>query len=183
MLYDLETNAKNIGLRLNEEKAKLMRQSRKPRNRLGQNITLHEHNFEVVGEFIYLGSSITQENEETSEVKRRITAANRTYFSLFPILKSRSVHRKTKIRIYKTIVRTVVAYGSESWTILSRTAEMLDCFERKILRKIFGPVMDGGAWRIRYNHELYQLYQEPKLSTHKNSSAAMGGACPTHAIN
>ena len=31
-------------------------------------------------------------------------------------------------------------------------------FERKILRKIFGPLQDGnGIWRIRKNHELNEL--------------------------
>lgn len=43
---------------------------------------------------------------------------------------------------------------------------MLDKFERKVLRKIYGPVKEDEAWRIRYNHELYQLYKEPPLSTH-----------------
>jgi len=31
-------------------------------------------------------------------------------------------------------------------------------FERKILRKLFGPLQDGnGIWRIRKNHELNEL--------------------------
>jgi hypothetical protein len=30
-------------------------------------------------------------------------------------------------------------------------------FERKVLRKIYGPVMDKGVWRIRYNSELCGL--------------------------
>jgi len=30
-------------------------------------------------------------------------------------------------------------------------------FERKVLRKIYGPVLDKGVWRIRYNNELCKL--------------------------
>ena len=30
-------------------------------------------------------------------------------------------------------------------------------FERKVLRKIYGPVVDKGIWRIRYNNELFKL--------------------------
>ena len=33
-------------------------------------------------------------------------------------------------------------------------------FERKILRRIYGPVMDRGNWQIRTNQELYQLCGE-----------------------
>ena len=35
----------------------------------------------------------------------------------------------------------------------------LGIFERKILRKIYGPVNEKGEWRIRYNKELYELYK------------------------
>jgi hypothetical protein len=31
----------------------------------------------------------------------------------------------------------------------------------KILRKIHGPIKDNNIWGLRYNHELYQLYNEP----------------------
>ena len=41
----------------------------------------------------------------------------------------------------------------------------MDCFERKILRKIYVPLMDRGVWRIRYNVELYKLYDYVTLST------------------
>ena len=30
-------------------------------------------------------------------------------------------------------------------------------FERKVLRKIYGPVVDKGIWRIKYNNELCEL--------------------------
>jgi hypothetical protein len=37
-------------------------------------------------------------------------------------------------------------------------------FERKILRRIYGPVQDKSQWRSRYNKELNDLFKEPMLS-------------------
>jgi hypothetical protein len=37
---------------------------------------------------------------------------------------------------------------------------MLQIFERRILRRIYGPIKENGIWRSRYNHELYKLYNE-----------------------
>lgn len=46
------------------------------------------------------------------------------------------------------------------------TAEKLDSFERRILRRIYGPMYDKREWRIRYNDEIYQLYKELRLSVY-----------------
>jgi hypothetical protein len=46
-------------------------------------------------------------------------------------------------------------------------AEMaLVAFERKILRKIFGPVCINGSSRLRYNEELYSKYRSADVITH-----------------
>jgi len=41
----------------------------------------------------------------------------------------------------------------------------LGVFERKILRRIYGPICEGAIWRSRYNEELYRLYDEIDLVT------------------
>ena len=41
--------------------------------------------------------------------------------------------------------------------------EQLQVFERRIIRKIFGPICDNGKWRIRYNSELYSIYTDPDI--------------------
>ena len=41
----------------------------------------------------------------------------------------------------------------------------LGIFERKILRKIYGPVNENGEWRIRNNKELYELYKSSDIIT------------------
>jgi hypothetical protein len=67
--------------------------------------------------------------------------------------------------LYKTLIRTVLTYGSETWALSKNSENALNAFERKILRRIFGPVQDNGQWRIRYNKELFELYGEPDLVT------------------
>jgi hypothetical protein len=65
-------------------------------------------------------------------------------------MKSRELNRSSKLKIYKTLIRPVVTYGSETWTLTSRNEQQLKIFEGKILRKIFGPIQDeDGIWRIR----------------------------------
>jgi hypothetical protein len=41
--------------------------------------------------------------------------------------------------------------------------ERLKTFERKIYRKIYGPVNGGGKWHIRYNNKLHKLHNEPNV--------------------
>ena len=36
---------------------------------------------------------------------------------------------------------------------------MLNMFERKILRRVYGPTQEGECWRPRWNNELYSLYK------------------------
>jgi len=49
---------------------------------------------------------------------------------------------------------------------LSKVDELcLGVFERKILRRIYGPTCEEAVWRSRYNEELYRLYDEADLVT------------------
>jgi hypothetical protein len=45
-------------------------------------------------------------------------------------------------KIYKTLIRPVVLYGSESWTLTKTDEEKLRISER-ILRKIYGPICEN----------------------------------------
>ena len=41
---------------------------------------------------------------------------------------------------------------------------MLNALERKVLRKIYGPLRVNGHWRNRYDDEICKLYKEVELS-------------------
>jgi hypothetical protein len=56
-------------------------------------------------------------------------------------------------------------FVAETW-VLSKADELcLGVFERKILRRIYGPICEGAIWRSRYKEELYRLYDEINLVT------------------
>lgn len=118
---------------------------------------------ELVDSFTYLGSNVNSCNDIGSELKRRILAANRCFYGLGTFLKSKLIKRSTKITLYKTIIRPVLTYGCETWTLTKTQTNQLVIFERKVLRKIFGAVNDNGIWRHRYNFELNRLFKEANI--------------------
>jgi hypothetical protein len=70
------------------------------------------------------------------------------------MLKGKIIKRSAKMQIYKTLIRPVVTYGSETWTLTKSEENLLRIFERKILRKIYGLIKEGDIWKTRNNEEL-----------------------------
>jgi len=57
-----------------------------------------------------------------------------------------------------------VTYGCEAWILTNRDEHYLRIFERRILRKIFGPVQnEDGFWGIRMNCELNKLTENADI--------------------
>lgn len=157
----LKEKGKNVGLDINITKTKAM--ENKTERRIGQNWSIGDDNIEVVEDFSYLGSIINNENNMAQEIRHRLIKGNKALYALNNIFKSKLVNKNTKTLIYKTLIRPVITYGCETWTLTNKTEEMLAVFERKILRKIYGPVNENGLWRIRYNYELKQLYKDVNI--------------------
>jgi len=64
--------------------------------------------------------------------------------------------------LYRTVIKPIVTYASETWVLKETTIQKLLVFERKILRRIFGPMKENQIWRIKTSKEL------DKLIKHKN---------------
>jgi hypothetical protein len=65
--------------------------------------------------------------------------------------------------MYKVLIRLVLTYASETWTLSKTNERRLSLFERKVLRCIFGAKQQNGAWRKRYNYELYEIFNKPNI--------------------
>lgn len=64
------------------------------------------------------------------------------------------------VMLYKTFIRLILINGSESWSLSKKGGNMLQIFERRILRMIYNPINNNGIWITRYKNQLYTLYNE-----------------------
>jgi hypothetical protein len=71
--------------------------------------------------------------------------------------------KKPKIKIYRTVILSVVLYGCETWFFTLRGEHRLRVFENRVLR-IFGPKREeDGSWRKMHNDEIHSLYSSPNI--------------------
>jgi hypothetical protein len=98
------------------------------------------------------------------EIKRRWNSGNACYHSVQNLLSSGLLSKSLKIRIYRTIILSMVLYGCETWSLTVREEYRLRVFENKVLR-IFGLKGDEltGGWRKLHNIELHDVYCSPSI--------------------
>ena len=80
------------------------------------------------------------------------------------ILSSSLLPKNLKIKLYRTTILPAVLYGCETWSLTLKEDRRLRVFEKRVLRKIFGPKRDGVTreWRKLNNEEL-DLYSSPNI--------------------
>ena len=89
-------------------------------------------------------------------------------------------------QIYKSIIRPIVTYGCETWAMTVTEQNRLLIFERRILRKIYGPTQNNdGTWRIKTNEELEILIKKKKIycKIHKITKFTLGSSCNQNGHN
>ncbi len=72
----------------------------------------------LVESFKYLGSSFTATDQAKDEISDRSGLARSAFTRLKSALWSRQeISLKTKGRIYETLIRTILLYGCETWSV------------------------------------------------------------------
>ena len=157
-------NGRKIGLAASEKKTKAMEVGRTERD--VDFADIGGMMIEVVDDFKYLGSIMTGNNTIDKEIETRIANANKTYWSLKDIFKSRNLSRATKLQAYTTIIRPIATYAAETWTLTKAQERRFEVFENTILRRIYGPIYDyeEQAWRQRHNEELRAASRLPLIT-------------------
>lgn len=154
----IEIEVSKMGIKINQNKTKYMIIS--TTKATPSSIRIGDKEYKGVDSYKYLGAVFTTKYDTLTTIQDRIQAGNRSYFSMRKMIQSKILSRKTKLAIYKTVIRPVVTYGCEVWRLTESEANKIAVFERKILRKIFGPViLPDETFRIRYNDELDNLIE------------------------
>jgi len=79
--------------------------------------------------------------------------------------KNKNISQKLKLRLKNIIIDKTLTYASETWTLTKRDRKQLKVLERKVYRRILGPVYDNEKenWRILINKEIYANVKKPTI--------------------
>jgi len=151
-----------MNLVINDNKTKYLVMSRHMVNTAA--IKVGPYTYEQVDEFKYLGVNINSKNNMHNEIQLRIRNANKAYFAMSRMFSSRLLSKATKEKLYTSYLRPIVMYACETWSTTQGGEVKLLTFERKVLRKIYGPVRNQiGEYERRKNDELGRLYNKPNI--------------------
>ena len=80
--------------------------------------------------------------------------------------KNKNIPKKLKLILKNTIIDKTLTYALVTSTLIKRERKQLNIFERKVYRRILGPVYDKGKenWGILTNEEIYANIKKPTIT-------------------
>ena len=93
--------------------------------------------FEEVEQYQYLGSILRNDCFIDEEIDTRICKASITFRSIGRLIwHQKKLKRKTKMRLFKSIIMPILLYGCETWAPLSNHVQRLQSFVNKCVWSI-----------------------------------------------
>jgi hypothetical protein len=136
--YDIEYMMRKIsetydraGLKVNVAKTKYLVVG----DRQNNNLVINGQVIEVCNDYKYLGVTISGEGSSKKELSNRIGQAKQEINKLNSILWANNIKKQTRKRIYKTVVESLLLYGSEVWEITKRDKQRLEAVEMNFMRR------------------------------------------------
>ena len=100
-------------------------------------IHIQDYELETVHEFMYLGSTVTDNLTLDSELNKCIGKAATTLSRLSKrVWCNNKLTKDTKVEVYKACILSTLLYGSETWTLYSNQERRLNAFHMRRLRRI-----------------------------------------------
>ncbi|XP_035696731.1 uncharacterized protein LOC118430128 [Branchiostoma floridae] len=138
---------------------------------------------EVVSCFTYLGSVITQDCKSDQDVKRRLGIASAAFASLGRVWRCKHLSRTAKLKVYNTLVLSVLLYGAESWTLTKSLKQKLDSFDSQCLRNIEGIRWQDHVTNEVVRHTTNQIPVSQKITKYQlNLLGHISRATPTQEV-
>jgi hypothetical protein len=124
------------------------------------------YKFERTENFKYLGVILNEDNNYQIDLHERIKNANKTYFMLQKFFKNKNISKKLKFSLKNTIIDKMLIYATETWRLTKRDRKKMNIFERRVYRRILGPVYDNEKenWRIITTKEISAIVKKPTIT-------------------
>ena len=131
LLDIVSAHSESNGLSLNTKKTVCMTVSKQEVPPQCKNQTIKQ-----VNSFKYLGFTLTSDAKCDSEIKKRIAVAKETFTKMRSLFNNRNITLKTKLRLLKTYVWSILMYGCECWTLKKDHIARLEATEMWFLRRL-----------------------------------------------
>ena len=127
--------SQRIGLNISKTKTQVMRLNCKNIEpiKFQNGDTIKETN-----DFTYLGAVVGTEGGCDKDMHSRLSKAKPAFRKLKRIWGLKQYNRRTKIRLFNTLVKPVLLYGSETWRINVQDNRKLDSFRYQCLKRSLG---------------------------------------------
>ena len=114
---------------------------------------------ENVTQCTYLGSIISQDGGCIAEIDARISRASKVFGSWKErVFTNRQFSISTKMKIFRALVRPVLLYGCETWSVTQPNLQSLNTFHMWCIRSIFGVL----RWnKIKNSDNLERACEDP----------------------
>ena len=113
---------------MNAEKTKILRMN--PTNQ--ESITVEDQTRYAKK----VGATVCKKGGGIEDLKNRLSKETCAFVRLKKIWRPSSLSRRTKLKLFRTLVVPVLAYGCETWKMNKADNKMLNMFQNKCLRKI-----------------------------------------------
>lgn len=128
----LHNIAKQVGLKINTKKTKVMRLN----TSVQDPVKIDDQQIEDTETFTYLGGIVTTEGGCDQDINSRLGKAKQQFRRLKKIWNTSKLSLRTKVRLFNSLVISVLTYGSETWKTTEKDKKKLDTFQNRCLRQI-----------------------------------------------
>lgn len=174
----LNVSAAAFGMEISTSKSKIMVNTVRGSHAY---ITINGEALEEVKKFKYLGAVIASDGTSIHEIKSRMATATAAMSKLHPIWRSK-ISSHIKLKLYKSLVVSILLYGCESWTLTAESENKIQAFETKSFRKILGISYKDHVTNKEVIRQIESLTgpQEPLLATVKRRKLTWFGHAIRH---
>ena len=135
----LTHEAERVGLKVNVDKGKLLRIN----SRSNDAVEVNGQGIEDVHQFVYRGATVSKEDGGTQDIHNSEVKAKGVFLRLKKNWSSNSISRRSKVRLYKTMVKPVLMYDCETWKMNKSDENKID-----IARNITWYLADEAVGRV-----------------------------------
>ena len=126
----------------------------------GTTFTVFGGVIETVKEFKYLGRIVTDTDDDKPTIVLNLNKAGKAWGQLYWVLvQEKKRNLRTAVSIYRSIIESVLLYGSETWVLKgSTTLHRLEIFHRRCAQFLTGQFIhpqENGEWVYPHTEDVF----------------------------